>query len=256
FNYYIWLAVIFKMSMPFKIPVYIPENISKTFKYPPNNVKTIVEGGISLTENIKIKNSADIITANYPTGNYLIILFYIWLIVFIIFLTYHIISYIVFNNKIKHFTYDVPHSEIRNMYSELLVEMNIKRKISLKLCYGISTPLGIGIFNSRILIPSVSYDTQELKYILKHELMHYKKHDMIYKLLVLITSSMHWFNPLIYVMCREIHKDCELSCDEAVLEQSDMEERKLYASTLVNSLRINKNNTLKQNYMSLLLLIH
>ncbi|APM37676.1 M56 family metallopeptidase [Clostridium kluyveri] len=250
FNYYIWLAVILKMIMPFKIPIYIPEKISNTFQHAPNNVKTIIDSGISLNESMKIKNSPNIITGSYPMENYFTILFYIWLIVSVIFLAYYIISYIIFNNKIKHFTYDVPDSEIRNIYSELLVEMNIKRKISLKFCRGISTPLGIGIFNSCILIPSVLYNTQELKYILKHELMHYKKYDMMYKLLVLIISSMHWFNPMVYVMCREINKDCELSCDEAVLEKSDMEERKLYASALVNSIRLNKNNTLKQNLIT------
>ncbi|UZQ52304.1 M56 family metallopeptidase [Clostridium kluyveri] len=250
FNYYIWLAVILKMIMPFKIPIYIPEKISNTFQHAPNNVKTIIDSGISLNESIKIKNSTNIITDSYPMENYFTMLFYIWLIVSVIFLAYYIISYIIFNNKIKHFTYDVPDSEIRNMYSELLVEMNIKRKISLKFCRGISTPLGIGIFNSCILIPSVLYNTQELKYILKHELMHYKKYDMMYKLLVLIISSMHWFNPMVYVMCREINKDCELSCDEAVLKKSDMEERKLYASALVNSLRLNKNNAVKQNLIT------
>ncbi|APM38923.1 peptidase [Clostridium kluyveri] len=250
FNYYIWLAVIFKMITPFKIPIYIPEKISYIFQHSPNNVKTIIESGISLSESMKIKNNANIITANYPIENYFIILFYIWLIVSIILLSYHIISYIIFNNKIKHFIYDVPDSEIRNIYSKLLVEMNIKRKISLKLCWGISTPLGIGIFNSHILIPCVSYDNQELKYILKHELMHYKRHDMIYKILLLITVTVYWFNPLVYIMYKIVSNDCELSCDEAVLKKSNMKERKLYASTLINSLRLNKNNVIKQNLIT------
>ncbi|WP_368489732.1 M56 family metallopeptidase [Clostridium sp. BJN0013] len=249
FTYYIWLAVIIKMLIPFKIPIYMSEKICNIVGYSPSNIKTIINNGISINQGIKIENSINIVSDNNNL-NYFIIVFHLWLIVSIIFLSYHIISYFVFNNKIKHLVYDVPDNNIKNIYLKLLKEMNIKKKISLKSCKAISTPLGIGIFNARIVIPTVSYDIQELKYILKHELMHYKRHDIMYKIVLLITLSIHWFNPLVYIMCKVINNDCELSCDEAVLKRSDIKERKLYASALVNSLRLNKNNIVKQNLIT------
>ncbi|CAB1247209.1 membrane hypothetical protein [Clostridiaceae bacterium BL-3] len=235
FCYYIWLAVIIKMILPFKIPIYVSQEIYKFFGYSPNNVKTMMNNIICLNDNVV---------------NYFIILFYLWLTVSIIFLVYHIISYFAFNNKIKHFIYDVSDNNTKNIYLKLLKEMHIKKKISLKYCTAISTPLGIGIFNARIVIPNVSYDAHALKYILKHELMHYKRHDIIYKVVILITLAVHWFNPLIYIMFKAINNDCELSCDKAVLKKSNVKERKLYASTLVNSLRLNKNNIAKQNLIT------
>jgi beta-lactamase regulating signal transducer with metallopeptidase domain len=250
FNYYIWLAVIIKMIMPFKIPVHLPEKAYDVFQNSPGSVKTVMNGGISLSQSMKIGNSTDIVAVSHNNINYLTILFYIWLVVAVIFIAYHIVSYAVFKNKLKQFTCDVQDISVKNIYSELLLQMKIKRKISLKVCDGISTPIGIGMTKACILIPGVSYDIREMEFILKHELMHYKRNDMIYKMLLLITMAVHWFNPLIYVMCREINRNCELSCDEAVLKKSDMSERKLYASTLVNSLRLNNDNGLNQNLIT------
>lgn len=247
FNYYIWLAVISKMIIPFKIPINIPERMYNSFEYSPNSVKAILNNGISINQGTEIKNSVNKIYVNNSITNFFTIIFYLWLIISVFFLVYHIISYYNYNKKIKDFTYDVLNNEIKEMYSNLLTELNIKKRISLKFCKGISTPFGIGIFNCRILIPDVSYDIKELEYILRHELMHYKRFDIMYKILLLVTMAIHWFNPLVYIMYKEINNYCELSCDEAILKSSSIEERKLYALTLVNSLRLNKNNIIKQN---------
>ncbi len=247
FNYYIWLVVIFKMIMPFKISINIPEKIYNSFHSQPNSIKTIVNDSFSINQSIETKNNINNLYVDNNTINYFTIIFYIWLTISILFLIYHIISYLNYNSKIKNLIYDIPNNEIKNMYSMLLFEMNIKKKISLKFCKEISTPFGIGIFNAHILIPDVSYDIQELEYILRHELMHYKRFDMVYKILLLITVTLHWFNPLVYIMYKKINNDCEFSCDEAVLKNSSIEERKLYALTLINSLRLNNNNVMKQN---------
>ncbi|MCM1989053.1 M56 family metallopeptidase [Oceanirhabdus seepicola] len=40
---------------------------------------------------------------------------------------------------------------------------------------------------------------------------------MIYKWLVQLTVCIHWFNPIVYIVSKEINKACEFSCDESVL---------------------------------------
>ncbi len=247
FSYYIWLAVIFKMIVPFKLTINIPERISSSIEHSPSSVQTIINSGIYLNQETGIKSSINKVYSNTHIVNYFEIIFYLWLAISVLFLVYHIISYYIFNKKIRAISLNVTDTEIKKIYSNLLAKMNIKKKICLKICSGISTPLGIGFFNSCILLPDVSYKIEELEYILRHELMHYKRFDMFYKMLLLLTMAIHWFNPLVYIMYKEIGNDCEFSCDEAVLKNSNIDERKFYALTLVNSLRLNKNNTVKQN---------
>ncbi|MBV4425148.1 M56 family metallopeptidase [Clostridium tyrobutyricum] len=247
FCYYIWLAVVIRMIVPFKIPIYLSQEVYKFFVYF-FDVKPITDNTNWLNYNMVVKSSVNVVSVNSNnTINYFEILFYLWLIVSIIFAVYYIVSYISFNKKIKNFMYDIPDNNIDGIYSNLLIEMNIRKKISLKFCRGISTPLGIGIIHFYILLPEVNYNAEEIKYILKHELMHFKRHDMIYKIILLVVTIIHWFNPLAYILCRLINNNCELSCDEAILKKSDIKERKLYALTLINSLRLNKNNAFQNN---------
>lgn len=120
FNYYIWLAVIIKMIMPFKIPVHLPEKVYDVFQNSPESVKTVMNGGISLRQSMKTGNSTNILAVSHNNINYLTILFYIWLIVSVVFITYHIVSYAIFKNKVERFTCDVRDVSVKNIYSELL----------------------------------------------------------------------------------------------------------------------------------------
>lgn len=61
---------------------------------------------------------------------------------------------------------------------------------------------------------------------------------MFYKWLVQLTVCLHWFNPLVYFMCRDIDGLCEFACDESVIKYLDKDERQKYGDTLINSLGI------------------
>lgn len=50
---------------------------------------------------------------------------------------------------------------------------------------------------------------------------------------------MHWFNPLLYRIRKQINSDCEFSCDEAVIAGLDCMERRSYGDTLLNSIDTN-----------------
>lgn len=71
-----------------------------------------------------------------------------------------------------------------------------------------------------------------------YELTHFKHGDMFYKWLVQLTVCLHWFNPLVYFICRDIGRLCEFACDEAVIKYLDKDGRQKYGDTLINSLGI------------------
>lgn len=68
-----------------------------------------------------------------------------------------------------------------------------------------------------------------------HELVHYRRLDILYKWLVQLVLCLHWFNPFVYLMKREINRLCELSCDERVIMTLSENARKAYGDTLLHA---------------------
>lgn len=67
-------------------------------------------------------------------------------------------------------------------------------------------------------------------------MVHIKCKDIYIKLLLAAASAIHWFNPLVWIMCREAAIDMELSCDERVTQGAGFDIRKAYAKTLLEAL--------------------
>ena len=101
---------------------------------------------------------------------------------------------------------------------------------------GISTPMMTGLFRPLLLLPQQEYEAPAFALILRHELTHLKRRDLWIKLLVLMTSSLHWFNPFMPWIRRAIDQACELACDEAVMSGQSLEFRKLYCSSILDTL--------------------
>lgn len=100
------------------------------------------------------------------------------------------------------------------------------------------------------MLPSVDIPKNDFQYIFLHELTHYKRWDMFYKWLMQIALCLHWFNPLVHLMSREITKACEFSCDEAVLTKMGQENAQDYGKTLLNAMAV-VGNTRKISALSL-----
>ena len=61
---------------------------------------------------------------------------------------------------------------------------------------------------------------------------------MFYKWLVQLTICLHWFNPCIHMMGKEINRLCELSCDERVISSLPENMRNFYGDMLLHAIRI------------------
>ena len=101
---------------------------------------------------------------------------------------------------------------------------------------GAASPMVIGIFKPLVVLPEIQYSEQELYFILKHELVHLKRRDVLLKLLFVAANAVHWFNPIVWSMQKEAVVDMELSCDERVVQGMDFADRKAYTETLFAAL--------------------
>lgn len=169
---------------------------------------------------------------------------YIWIIGMIILLLLKIIPYIKFRTAILANSKEIEDKDVLGLFNLCKKNLNIKGGVSLKTCQDVGTPMLIGIFNPIILIRDINKDNKALEMILLHELNHYKRKDTVIKAVSVAINAIHWFNPIVYILLKEIDKYCEYSIDEKVVGEMEIEDRKYYGETI---LRLIDSSTAKKN---------
>jgi len=159
----------------------------------------------------------------------------LWLAGAVCFALYHIIGTAWFARRARRWG-RAPSGETAAAYEAVCREMGLRRYPPLLISAGAGSPMALGLFRPRLLLPEEGYGPQELGFILRHELTHYRRRDLWYKLALLAANAVHWFNPLAYLLRREAGADLELTCDEAVVAGADRETRRAYSETLLMSL--------------------
>lgn len=110
-------------------------------------------------------------------------------------------------------------------------------RVRLAVCPAADSPLLLGYLRPVLVLPEQSFTRQELDFILCHELYHYRRRDLWYKLLLALACSLHWFNPLVWWMSRQASADLELSCDDRVVRNLSIPSRRAYAETILSCIR-------------------
>ena len=160
------------------------------------------------------------------------ILFYGYLAGAAAFLLYQGLSYAHFRRTVRRWKRDVARADYAAMLSDTAHDLGVSAP-EMIVCEAISTPAVTGLLRPRLLLPHEHYDVQELRYILRHELCHLKRRDMLFKLVLLAANAMHWFNPVVYLMLRQADEDIELACDSAATDGLELPERGAYSRTLL-----------------------
>ncbi len=254
-QYYIWLAVIIRLLFPFGPEISL---LGKTYQI----VDQAIIQAVPLSQqqsalNISGSNPASVagiepgrenvnLLADDPAmsthsfqdaGKSLINhVWLIWLAAALGLLIRKITIYQSFVRYINAGLMPVSDMELLDRLSMAAGQMGIRKPIELCVNPLISSPLLIGFFHPCIVLPGTEIPEKDFYYITMHELTHYKRRDMFYKWLVQITVCLHWFNPLVHFMSREIIRDCEFSCDEAVLLKTGCGNRQDYGKTLLDAM--------------------
>lgn len=160
------------------------------------------------------------------------ILFYGYLAGAAAFLLYQGVSYALFRRTVRRWKRDVSRADYAAMLSDTARDLGVSAP-EMIVCEAISTPAVTGLFRPTLLLPHEGYDLNELRYILRHELCHLKRRDMLLKLVLLAANAMHWFNPVVYLMLRQADEDIELACDSAATDGLELPERAAYSRTLL-----------------------
>jgi len=240
-QYYIWIVVLLRLTLPFSFEVSIMNDL---FYGNQTSVVATSQGEVQPTVGTgkAISNSGllphfqeNVVNGDMQHGGYFQNLFnqytlYIWMLGVTMTLTVNLIGYVRFLKYLKQSNISATNRE-----NEMLVTLlKRRRKVQLFRNRFLSTPMLIGIARSCIIIPDNNFNEKQLKNILIHEIVHLKRFDITVKWLTMIASSIHWFNPLMYFIKKEINNSCELACDEVVIKNLSPAEKQDYGDTLIS----------------------
>lgn len=167
-----------------------------------------------------------------------------WLIVYLVGIAvcvaFFAVSYIMLLRRFRFSTpCDNPYvtefmKELR-MNTMRMNTLRSKRRVDVRYCEFVSSPLTYGLLKPTILLPKSMEAAEEptLAYILSHELTHIARRDNLRKLFAVAVLSIHWFNPAVWVLYILYNRDIELCCDESVIKRSGYHCRSEYAETLI-----------------------
>lgn len=232
FTYYIWLAVLLRFLVPVGYGIHLPE--------PPQPVREAVTQETQLPHQAEVQSTPvtqpteqapaeqdETPEPSAPVFSLTGVLFVLWLAVGACFFCWHMAAYALFSHRIRA-SLTPPPAETLALFRQL----EHSRRVGLACSSQVDTPMLMGLFHPVVVLPQ-SGALFNGPAVLRHELTHYRRRDLFYKWLVTLVTSLHWFNPLVHWMGRQIALDCELACDEAVIRSMDPAQRMDYGDMLL-----------------------
>lgn len=241
-RYWIWLVIAVRLLLPFNFELtnnlfqidlsdkLMEESIAPELALPVNDsqsnfTQTIVEQGNTML------NMVDILA-------------WIWLILVLVFFVYHLISYFLFRKDALRWSQSISNQDVVLTITRVFSEMNVSSSVPVLTSEKVPNPMLVGFLRPILFLPHETYTQEELQFIIKHELIHYKRKDILYKLLLLVVQAIHWFNPLIWFMVREASRDIEIYCDYTMVERHSFNYRKQYCEAIYSAMQSKNSRSL------------
>ncbi|MCI2106574.1 MAG: M56 family metallopeptidase [Intestinimonas sp.] len=174
-----------------------------------------------------IRRSVDLMTAAeliWATGT---AVFFLWLAV----------GEYLFHRRVRRWAKPVRSGTLRALYREVCANTHKAHVPELLICPQVDSPMLVGLFKTKLLLPTEDGTGAEMSFILRHELAHWQNRDLWWKLLILSANAVHWFNPAVWLLRREANRDIERACDERVMRYADTAERRTYSEVLLAAVK-------------------
>ncbi len=97
--------------------------------------------------------------------------------------------------------------------------LGIRQRVLLLQSDRIAVPVTWQLWSPRVLVPSgmQRWSTDCQTAVLLHELAHVRRRDYATQLIAHLAVSVYWFNPLVWMARRRLHREREHACDDVVL---------------------------------------
>jgi len=164
------------------------------------------------------------------------VLLTVWLAGAAISLGIKILTHISFRRYVTRWGIRETNSYVLDLFNTQLQNIGIVKRINLIRCKRINSPMLVGLVGNihpTLLLPYGEYNPSDMELIFNHELIHYKRRDLWYKLALMVVQCLYWFNPAVFLMARQANKDIEDICDMLTVQGLSREARKCYGSLIL-----------------------
>lgn len=138
---------------------------------------------------------------------------------------------------LKHSALPLQNRDVSRLFIECRRQLKISRNIPVYSTAYLMSPVITGFLALRIYIPLhliSDFCEDEMRYMLLHELQHYRHRDALVNVLANLAGIIYWFNPLVWHALGEMRIDREIACDSSVLQILDKDSYAAYGNTLIN----------------------
>ena len=140
-------------------------------------------------------------------------------------------------NAMKKSALPLQNKTVRILYHNCLREMNMKKNIPVYSTAFLKSPIIVGLFSPRIYLPIhliSDFNAADMRYMLLHELQHYRHKDALASYLMNFFGVLYWCNPCVWYALKEMRNEREVACDTSVLKLLDESDYENYGNTLIN----------------------
>ena len=239
----LWLLLLGILAVPF-VP-FRPASFTQIFTLldvwknaVSSNKGTITEGVLNPNTSGAVNQMNDFaLSVSRETPSIIGLIFCgIWL-VGILAMTLLVIKSVSRLNAIKKSALPLQNKDVRILYHNCLKEMKIKRNIPVYSTAFLKSPVIVGLFNPRIYLPIhliSDFNAADIRYMLLHELQHYRHKDALASYLMNFFGILYWCNPCVWYALKEMRNEREVACDTSVLKLLDESDYEDYGNTLIN----------------------
>lgn len=145
------------------------------------------------------------------------------------------ISFIITLRRFKLSRHPVS-DELTITLAQIAREVRLRRVPRVWIASAIHSPAVTGFLRPTLLLPAQFdryFTPAEARLVLKHELMHLKRHDLPLNAVLCVLMALHWFNPLLWLAFFKARLDREAACDAQVLQNDSADCRREYGHTLL-----------------------
>ena len=238
-KYWLWLVLAVRLLIPWnpdfsaapaRVEVNIPEVSISAPVQPPQEIPPTSPATPGVSPGLSETAAAPMTTID--------LLWSLWILGMVLFGLWHLLSYLHFQRNVFRWSRPVEkESPLAAALEQVSEAMGVGAGIRLLFNNQLQSPLMFGFFRPVLVLPRRDCQREELFFILRHELTHYKRRDIWYKALLLAANTVHWFNPVIWLMVRNADRDLEISCDAAVVAGADKETRRRYSEVILANIR-------------------
>lgn len=136
--------------------------------------------------------------------------------------------------------YVIKDTDTKEYYESFLNDTKI-RSIKIAVIPGEKQAAIFGVIRPIMILPDAVLEEKTVAHMIRHEMKHYANYDLWLKFFVDLLVVIHWWNPVVYVMRKELSLAFELSNDYMVTRDMPELEKLEYAETLVQAAKLTSN---------------